>query len=300
MSAGKLLAISDRELIFKSEPILTFMSFFDRLSTGWTISMNSLKVLRENKKLILFPILSGASLLLILSSFVVALLAAAGWDTEQIETYGGETGNILLLFLFYLVNYFVVVFFNTALVHCSRLYFQGEEVTIGKGIRFAISRIGAIFAWAMLAATVGTILRLIEENVGWLGKIIISLIGIVWSVATFFVVPVIAYENAGPIDAFKRSSQLMREKWGESLGARFSFGLVRLVALLGVIFIAFLIGYFINVAAGVVLGLLAGMLVLAALSAAQTIFISAVYHNVTGDPVQRYNQQLIDNLFEAK
>ncbi|HYC29120.1 MAG TPA: DUF6159 family protein, partial [Chitinophagaceae bacterium] len=207
------------------------MSFFDRLSNGWTISMNSFKVLKANKQLVIFPILSGISMLLILASFVTVVLAAVGWDVDAIGD-PGQTGSILLIFLYYLVNYFIVVFFNMALIHCTHLYFKGEQPTIGQGIRFSLSRIGFIFGWAMVAATVGTILRLIAEELGLLGKIVISLIGVVWSVATFFVVPVIAYENVGPIDAIKRSSQLMKEKWGESLGAGFSFGLVRLIAFL--------------------------------------------------------------------
>jgi hypothetical protein len=275
------------------------MRFFDRLSNGWNISMNSFKVLKENKQLIIFPILSGISLLLILSSFVTIMLAGAGWDTEAIE-YPGQATGILYLFLYYLVNYFVVVFFNTALVHCARLYFQGEEVTIEKGLRFSLSRIGSIFAWSMFAATVGTVLRLIQENAGWLGKIIAGLIGIVWSVATFFVVPVIAYENVGPLQAFKRSSQLMREKWGERLGAGFSFGLVQIVALIVVGLPLFFIGAIAHPAVGIVLAVLGCLLVMAVISAAQTIFVSAVYHNVTGDPVKHFNQQMIDDLFESK
>ena len=275
------------------------MSFFDRLSTGWKISMNSFKVLKENKQLIVFPILSGISLLLILGSFVTVVLAAAGWDVDAVHE-PGETTSILYVFLYYLVNYFVVVFFNTALVHCSRLYFHGEEVTIEKGLRFSMSRIGVIFAWSMFAATVGTVLRLIAENAGWLGKVIIGLIGVVWSIATFFVVPVIAYENAGPLEAFKRSSQLMKEKWGESIGAGFSFGLVQIAALIVVGVPLFIIGALIHPVAGVILAVLGLLLVSAAISAAQTIFISAVYHNVTGDPVKHFNQQMIDNLFEPK
>src|SRR5690242_167329 len=187
------------------------MSFFERLSTGWTISMNSFKVLRENKQLIIFPILSSISLLFILGSFVIVALAAAGWHIDAVKE-PGQVGNVLILFLFYLVNYFVVVFFNMALIHCTHLYFKGEKSTIEDGIKFSVSRIGEIFLWAMFAATVGTILRLVQERLGWLGKIIIGLIGVVWSIATFFVVPVIAYEKLGPIDALKRSTQLMKEK----------------------------------------------------------------------------------------
>jgi len=275
------------------------MSFFDRLSNGWTISMNSFKVLKANKQLIIFPILSGIAMLFILGSFVTVVMASVGWDVDAIGE-PGQAGSILLLFLYYLVNYFIVVFFNMALIHCTHLYFKGEQVTIEQGIRFSLTRIGAIFGWAMFAATIGTILRLVEENLGWLGKLIIGLIGIVWSVTTFFVVPVIAYENVGPIGAFKKSATMMREKWGESLGAGFSFGLVHFIAVLVVGAALFVIGSLFNPLVGGILAVLGILLVSAIISAAQTVFVSAVYHNVTGDPTDHFNQQMIDSLFVNK
>ncbi|HEY9363299.1 MAG TPA: DUF6159 family protein, partial [Chitinophagaceae bacterium] len=224
---------------------------------------------------------------------------ASGWDLENLNSDNAIV-TYSLVFLFYLVNYFVVVFFNMALIHCTRLYFKGEEVTVKKGLQFSITRIVAIFSWAVFAATVGTILKLIQENVGWIGKIITGLIGIVWSIATFFVVPVIAYENLGPVDAFKRSSQLMKQKWGESLASTFSLGLIHLLALLIVAVPLFFVGNLIHILLGVGLALTGIVLVSAVMSATQTIFISAVYHNITGDPVHHYNQQLIDNMFKAK
>lgn len=276
------------------------MNFFDRLSNGWKISMTSLKVLRAHKQLLIFPILSGISMVLILGSFFTIVLAGAGWDVDQVKGSDNNTMGYLFLFLYYLVNYFVVVFFNMALVHCTHLYFKGEEVSVEAGIRFSMSRIGAIFAWSMFAATVGMILRLISENLGAIGKIIIGLIGIVWSVATFFVVPVIAYENIGPIDAFKRSADMMRQKWGERIGAGFSFGLISLIGFLVAGLGLFVVGSIFSPIIGIVLAVLGILLVAAIVSAAKTIFISAVYHNITGDTVEHFNQQMIDNLFVQK
>jgi len=276
------------------------MSFIDRLSNGWRISMNSFKVLKENKQLIIFPLLSGLSMLLIMGSFAVAVLASNGWNVENIEEPTSSISYYLYTFIFYVVNYFVVVFFNMALIHCSRLYFHGEEVTIEKGLKFSMSRIGAIFSWALLAGTVGMILRLIQQEAGWLGKIITGLIGIVWSIATFFVVPVIAYENVGPIDAVKRSSKLMKEKWGESLAATFSFGLINFLAFIVVGLPLYFIGSLIHPIAGIALAILGMFIVAAILGAAQTIFVSAVYHNITGDPVKNYDQQMVEKLFDRK
>ena len=276
-----------------------FMSFFDRLSNGWTLAMNSLKVLKENKQLIIFPVLSGISLVLIMGSFVLVFLGVNGWSDENIED-PGTIGNYLYLFLFYLVNYFIVVFFNMGLIHCTRLYFRGEEVSINAGLRFSLSRIGTIFSWAVFAATVGTILRIIQEESGLIGKIITGIIGIVWNIATFFVVPVIAYEGLGPIAAFKRSSQLMKQKWGESLGATFSFGLIQFLAMIVLVIPLFFIGNMIHPIGGIALALMGVFIIATIFSAAQTIFVSAVYHNINDEPVKHFNQQMIDGLFQKK
>ena len=274
------------------------MSIFTRLSNGWTLSMNSLRVLKENKQLIIFPLLSGVSMVLIIGSFVVALLASAGWDFQYINDEN-TAANYIIGFAFYLVNYFVVAFFNTALIQCTRDYFNGEEPSVKKGLQFAWSRVGAIFSWSVFAATIGFGLKLLQENLGTVGKIITGIIGVVWSIATFFVVPIIAYENLGPIQAFKRSTQIMKEKWGESLASNFSFGLLRFIGVILCIVVFGLLA-FVNPIFGLVIFLLSLFFVLAISSAAQTIFISAVYHNLNGDPVKNFNEKFAENLFRAK
>ncbi|HEV3326128.1 MAG TPA: DUF6159 family protein [Puia sp.] len=275
------------------------MNIFTRLSNGWTIALNSFSVLKENRQLILFPILSGLSMILIITSFVLALFATSGWDIEALRDRGTVV-NYVTLFLYYVVNYFIVVFFNTALIHCTHLYFQGEKPTIGQGLRFSLQRIGVIFSWAVFAATVGMILRLIQERLGSIGKIITGAIGIVWSIATFFVVPVIAYENLGPLAAFKRSATLMKEKWGESIGATFSFGIIQLLGVVLLAIPSLALGWLIHPLVGVALFILGFFAITVIMSAAKVIFVSAVYHQINGDPVKHFNQQLADNLFVEK
>jgi hypothetical protein len=277
------------------------MNFFTRLSNGWQLALNSFSVLKANRQLIIFPILSAIAMLLAISTFVVAMFASAGWDAELLrEQSTGTVANYAILFLYYLVNYFIVVFFNTALVHCTHLYFNGEEPTVAKGLRFALGRIGAIFSWAIFAATVGTILRAIQDKVGTLGKVITGLIGIVWSVATFFVVPIIAYENLGPIAAFKRSASLMKEKWGESIGASFSFGIIQFLAILLLAVPSLVLGWLVHPIAGAALFAVGVFAIVVLFSAAKVIFVSAVYHDINGDPVKVFNQHFADNLFEGK
>lgn len=275
------------------------MNFINRISNGWKISMNSFTILKKNKQLLIFPILSGISMLLMIGVFLGGILAASGWNIELIKTDNKLT-NYAIMFGFYFINYFVVVFFNMALIHCSKLFFDGEEATVSAGIKFSCSRIGVILSWSLFAATVGTILKIIQENTGSIGKIITGLIGIVWTITTFFVVPVIAYENLGAIAAFKRSALLMKEKWGESLGASFSLGLIQFLVILITAIPVILIMIYINPIAGALLGVTAAIIIFAWFSAAKTLFVSSVYHNITGNLNDHFDQQIIDSLFVAK
>jgi hypothetical protein len=270
-----------------------------RIENGWKITVNCFKILKANQKLIAFPILSGISVTLIIASFFTAIFAAAGWHFENVDVQN-DAARYVLIFVFYVVNYFIVVFFNIALIHCTHLYFKGEEVIIKKGLQFSLSRIGSIFTWALFAGTVGFILKMIQQRSGIVGKIITGLVGIVWSIATFFVIPIIAYENVGPIDAIKRSTQLMKQKWGETLVSRFSFGLIQLAALAIIAIPSFLLGAYIHPLAGVAVAIIGVFVVIAIMSATQTIFVSAIYHNVTNEPVTYFDEQLIDNLFQHK
>jgi hypothetical protein len=275
------------------------MAFSDRMSNGWKLAMSSFKILKANQQLIIFPILSAISLVLVIGSFFTFLLAGTGWDLDNLEEIS-QTGYYAVVFLFYVVNYFIVVFFNMALIHCTRLYLEGEEVTLRKGLQFSVSRIGAIFSWALVAATVGLILKAIQENSGILGKIVTGVIGLVWSVATFFVVPVIAYENVGPIDAVKRSTQMMKEKWGESLTAGFSFGLIHFLGLLVICVPLFFLGSLLHPIAGAAAAVAGFFVIMAIMDAAKTIFVSAVYHNIKGDVSEHFDQMLVDSLFMKK
>lgn len=274
------------------------MGFFTKLSNGWELAQNSFAVLRENKQLLLFPILSGTSLLLVMAAFAITVFGFAGWDFDNIQSIG-RVGMYAIAFGFYLINYFVIVFFNMALIHCANLYFNGEEPTISKGIQFSLSRIGTIFSWALVAATVGLVLRIIQQNVGWIGKIITGIIGMVWGVTTFFVVPVLAYENVGPLEAIKRSGSLMKQKWGESLGAGFSMGIVGFVGGIIILLVSFALAA-IHPMIGGIFGVLAFIMMSVILSAAQTVFIGAAYQNVMGNPVHHFRDEMFHDLFIQK
>src|SRR5260370_8269126 len=136
------------------------------------------------------------------------------------------------MFGLYVVNYFVIVFFNVALVGVANSRLMGGTWTFRDGLELAWERKGTILQWALVAATVGVILRTLEERMGLLGRLIMRIIGIAWTLACYFVVPVLAFEDLTPIDAVKRSSKLFRDTWGEKAIAGFSLSLVSILLIL--------------------------------------------------------------------
>jgi hypothetical protein len=204
-----------------------------RIARGWELVKESWSVLRQDKELMLFPILSSIACILVAASFALPFifvpeLTKAFVDQKNHEN-GANAGRIagyVIGFLFYFVNYFVIVFFNVALVSCALIRFRGGNPTVGDGLGAAVQRLPQIFAWALVAATVGMLLRMLEERLSWLGKIAIGLVGMVWSMAIYFVVPVLAAERVGPIEAVKRSSKILMKTWGESLVGNISMGVI--------------------------------------------------------------------------
>jgi hypothetical protein len=242
--------------------------------------MASLKVIKNNKQLVLFPIISGAFLVLVIGSFMGLAYSQWGFEAFDMVEQGSVT-DYAIVFLFYLVAYFVIIFFNVGLVHCTRIYLEGGTPQFNDGVKFSMTRLPTILGWSALSATVGLIIKAVQENTGTVGDILSSIVGIIWSIATFFVVPVLAYEEVGPIEALKRSGAIMKEKWGESIGASFSFSIL---TFLGMLLIALPVGFLLSLihpVLGIGVGILLIFLIQSIVSSAQMVFITTVYHQVT-------------------
>ncbi len=270
--------------------------------------MNSLEVVRDHPKLLLFPIISGVAMISIFLTLILSMASVLGIGSAvfQVDEWNfdprfSEGLGYLILFAFYLVNYFVVVFFNVGLVYNVREIFAGRTVSIMDGMKYAAGRLRTILAWSALAATVGTILRILEDKTGFFGKILVGLVGFAWGVMTYFVVPVLAYEDLGPADAVKRSVSIIKEKWGESIGAGFSFGLLTLVGIIGSFLgmgVLFALEWYL---AGVAFVLVGVLLTIILSSTAKTVFLAAAYeHTVDGSPNRYFEGAAMDQLFYQK
>ncbi len=268
---------------------------FERLANGWELAKASLNVLKLDKELLLFPLISGISCLIVLASFGVPLYFSGYFEMIAEDQQGTEAIlGYVVLFLFYLVNYFVIIFFNSALVACAVMRFKGHDPTLGDGLSAASRRIPQILGWAAVTATVGLILKIIESRSERVGEIVSGLLGMAWSITTYFVVPLIVVEKAGPVDAFKRSVSIMRQTWGEALGANFGIGFITFLFCLPGIGLAVAGIYFIGTGAGIVGGTLVGVGILVLLlvslmsSTLDAILLAALYLYASEGTVPRY------------
>lgn len=210
---------------------------FERLSRSWALVKASGAVLKQDKELLLFPLISSIATLVVIACFALPVIGMGALDGLSGRGNGAvSTGVYVLAFLFYLSQYFVIFFFNAALVGAAMIRLNGGDPTFSDGLRIAMSKAGSILGYAAIAATVGMILRAIQERVGFLGKIIVGMLGAGWTVATFMVVPVLVARDVGPIDAVKESAMLLKKTWGENIagqvGLGMAFGLIQFAVII--------------------------------------------------------------------
>jgi len=274
------------------------------MGSRWSNSIELLKsswtVLRENKSLVWFPIVSAIATIIL----IAALALPAYFLTGVKDGHADKVMFYVFFFIFYLITSFIVIFFNTGLIACAKEAMHGGDPTFGYGMGVAAKNIGKILGWAAISATVGMVLKMIRERGGILGTIVSSIIAIAWNLITFFVIPVFVFQGLGVIASIKESAALFKKTWGENMIARFGLGIVFfLLALIGIVPIA-LVAF--TKSAALIILVSAVVLVywaaLAIMSASLTGILSiALYEYAsTGQVPAAYNPQTIAGAFAPK
>lgn len=279
---------------------------FEKFSHSWSLVKSSAAVLRSDKELLVFPLLSAVCCIIVAASFFVpAILGGLFAGLRE------ENANPLLyvfLFAFYVVQYFVIIFFNSALIGAAMIRLRGGDPTVADGFRIAMSKLPAILGYALISATVGVILRALQERAGFIGRFVIGLIGLAWTVASFLVVPVLVSQDIGPIDAVKRSAELLKKTWGQNLigtggiGLVFGLGIFALAILGGVLITLAVSTGIVSIIVTTIVAFVLALLLLVLIQAAlQGVYAAALYRYATeGEAGESFDNALVAGAFKVK
>ncbi|MFW5692135.1 MAG: DUF6159 family protein, partial [Chloroflexota bacterium] len=139
---------------------------FESFSRSWNLVKASYGVLKQDKELLWFPVMSTIGLIIVT---IVMMLPLAGTGVFQAVEAGEELSNaqavtgLIMAFLFYFVTYTVIIFSNTALIGAAMIRLDGGDPTVQDGLRIASERLPVILGWAAIAATVGMILQALQS-----------------------------------------------------------------------------------------------------------------------------------------
>lgn len=279
-----------------------------RITNGWQLIKASFSVLKQDKELIVFPIVSAIATLILIISFAVPMFLSGVFEYMLSDIPGSNIVGFIFLFLFYFLQYFIVVFSNSALVGAAMIRLGGGDPTVSDGFRAAFEHISGILGFAFVSATVGVALRMISERSGTLGRLVISLIGFAWNIATFLVVPILVIEGVGPIESIKRSASLLKKTWGEQISGNVGIGLIFGLVTLGILAVGIPLSVISFINEIYWLGIALIFLVILVISfislingALNGIFIAAVYrYAVTGETGLYFSDTQIKGAFTAK
>jgi hypothetical protein len=280
---------------------------FATFSRSWSLVKASAAVLRSDTELLVFPLVSSVMALIVAASFVLPL-GLLGGEAQALKGDELDLLAVVWLFALYFCQYLVIFFFNTALVGAAMIRLDGGDPTVADGLRIAYARLGAIVGYAAIAATVGLLLRIIEQRAGWLGKLVSGLLGVAWTFASYLVVPVLVTQNVGPLQAVKESAGLLRKTWGENLVGAGGIGLVGglAITLVLIVGVALAVLAFVGTAVGVgvVVLLLTGIVVLLlslAFAALGGIYSAALYRYASrGEVPQGFDGAVLAGAFASK
>ncbi len=251
---------------------------FETFGRTWELIKMSWSVLKKDRELVLFPVMSTIALG-ILAGLMFGIGSSLGTVDRLAAAEPAFTGpDVALLAVTYFVLAFIVIYFNSALIGAAMVRLGGGDPTVGDGLRLANKRLAQIAGWAFISATVGLLLQALRSQArdNFLGQIVLSLVGGVWAYLTYFVVPVLVAEGLGPIAAIRQSGSLFKRTWGEQVVSNIGFGLLAFVASVIGALPAILVAT-VSIPAGIAVGVVTVGLALSIVTALEGIFKAALY-----------------------
>ena len=285
---------------------------FEAFSRSWEATKATLEVVKKDKELMLYPLFTlvlsvGFIILMLLPMIFAWVFNATGIDKIGILQW-------VLLFVLYFGLSVISTFFSFCIVYTAKTRFEGKNVTISESIKFAFSKIGLIALWGVLAATIGILFRILDniaERMGERGRFLMdifnSLLGMIWSIITMFVTPVMVYEGLTPFKAIGKSVEVLKKTWGEVLIKEVSIGFIEVLTIV----LGFIVGIVLLVVLSMfgVFGALLGIFLFVVLMGGiifffdvlNKVFNTALYvYATTGKVPEGFDKEVITKAFSSK
>ncbi len=285
-------------------------------SRSLALTKASWEVLREDKELIALPAISAvASLIFVTPFFAIAALSLStsdGTATSSSSTTSGATTlalpGYIALFLAYLIVAYITIFFQSALILAANERMTGGNPTLKSSLQGAWKNAGHILPWAIISATVSIVLQAIQQRAGFIGKIVVGLVGVAWTLVTMLVLPILVIEGVGVKEALTRSGAAFKRTWGENVVGNGAIGLISFLAMLagilvcgGIIFIGTSMGFWPVGLLGGILLVIWILLVSVFSTALSGVFRTALYrYAMFGESSSGFSQDLIEHAFKPK
>ncbi len=251
----------------------TFGNTVSLLATSW-------RVLRRDG-LVMFPLAAGFSLLAVLLYVLIAFEYGGTFDRLG-DGFHVLPADLIFLGLAYLGASFVIVYFSSALVAAAHYRIVGGAPDFRLGLEAANDRLGAIALWAVIAGTVGLVIKHVASSRGVVGRAGGFFAELLSGWATFLVIPVMIVEGTPPVEAMRRSTDMFKQTWGRQLAGNFGFGMVYIAMLGASILVGMLfIGLGAPTGFAVVVAMMLFALAAATVKCLETVFMVALYNYAT-------------------
>jgi hypothetical protein len=292
---------------------------------------SSVTVVRQHPKLLLFPlVLSVCSLVIAMFFAAPVVFYPTGHSVFQAEHWtalsqklfvkqsgGGPGAHVMPTWWLsgycaglYLVSMFVATFCNVAFNSQVMAALNGEAVSLRRGFALAGNRVRSILVWSLFAGLIGILIRQIESRLGFVGRIVVGLIGLAWSVASVFAIPVLIREEPtfNPVRILTHSAGTIKRTWGEMLagfvglqGMNILVLLFSLVLIGGSMFLAVMVSNFwILIPVGLV-WLVAVLSYSYVANVASQVYLCAVYIYASEGVIPGpYDQGMMDQAWKVK
>ncbi|MBI5332194.1 MAG: hypothetical protein HZB65_01335 [Candidatus Aenigmarchaeota archaeon] len=272
---------------------MVIMGFFSRLTASIQLIKESWDILKKDKELLLYPLVSGIIIIMLFFAMIVPVILTAG-----------ASGIFWAFIGFYFIASIIGVFFTASLMASANMRLNGKDSRFSNGIGIALKNLPQLIIWALINATIGLILRSIAEGDNLIAKIISYVIAFAWSFLTLFTIPVIIFEKKNSLSAIKRSGEIFKKTWGESVIGQFSIGSLFVLGVLAGIILVLLalftgiFALFIIMLILVVIGLIILYLITSALDG---IYITALYNYATKKKLPKgFSRDFIKSAFLRK